>query len=435
MERVLIILVDQCSRVYSILWKISSKIFYPPFMCTVCDFETVYFKNKKDLNRHTKLCHSIKCDFCKAHKIRSQLALKKHMKQFHSVKCKLCGAENLKSKSDLHKHVKSSCYKCQYCFVQYVNAENTLQKHIELFHNIESNYHVGKKIGHGKFGEVHLAKRLNDCESVAIKMEPLNVTKNHKRLKNEFEFYKLLGKHKGIPEVYMFDIFKEYNALVMELLGPSMYDLLEEHRHKFTVHTVFQIAIQLIDTFEYIHSKHLIHRDISPKNILIGPYSTNKKKVIYVVDLGLSKKYIDSITGEHIPYKKSSGTGPGTPYFMSINAHTGKELSRRDDLESLGYLIVYFMRGMLPWPKKGSDTITMWKKKICFMKQNISNEKLCEDCSKEFQKTMSSYFNHVKSIGFDESPNYSYLQQLFSHVFDDGFLDDENFEFVWSLNN
>ena len=108
---------------------------------------------------------------------------------------------------------------------------------------------------------------------------------------------------------------------------------------------------------------------------------------------------------------------------MSINAHTGKELSRRDDLESLGYLIVYFMRGMLPWPKKGLDTITMWKRKICFMKQNISNEKLCEDCSKEFQKTMSSYFHHVKSLGFDESPNYSYLQQLFSHLFDDGFLD------------
>ena len=268
MESVLIILVDQCSRVYRIFWKISSKIFYPPFMCTVCDFETVCFK--KDLIRHTKLCHSIKCDFCKAYKIRSQLALKKHMKQFHSVKCKLCGAENLKSKSDLYKHVKSSCYKCQYCFVQYVNAENTLQKHIELFHNIESNYHVGKKIGLGNFGEVHLAKRLNDCESVAIKMESLNVTKNHKRLNIEFEFYKLL----------IFDIFKEYNALVMELLGPSMYDLLEKPRHKFTIHTVFQIAIQLIDTFEYIHSKHLIHCDISPKNILVGPYSTNKKKVI-----------------------------------------------------------------------------------------------------------------------------------------------------------
>ena len=126
MERVLIILVVQCSRVYRILWKISSRIFYPPFMCTVCDFETVYFKNKKDLLRvlwHNKLYHSIKCNFCKAYKITSQLALKKHMKQFHSVKCKLCGAENLKSKSDMYKHVKSSCYKCQYCFVQYVNCK------------------------------------------------------------------------------------------------------------------------------------------------------------------------------------------------------------------------------------------------------------------------------------------------------------------------
>ena len=102
------------------------------------------------------------------------------------------------------------------------------------------------------------------------------MTKNHKRLKNEFEFYKFLGKHKGIPEVYMFDIFKEYNALVMELLGSSMYELMEERSHKFTIHTVFQIAIQLINTFEYTHSKNLIHCDISPKNILVGRYSTKK---------------------------------------------------------------------------------------------------------------------------------------------------------------
>jgi casein kinase 1 gamma len=251
------------------------------------------------------------------------------------------------------------------------------------------------------------------------------IKKSKPRLSQEYEYYQQQGSNEAIPALFMYEKFNEKNALVMELLGPNLFDLYKKCGRKFSLSTVKEIAIQVIDRLEYIHSKYLIHCDIKPENILMGCTSSIKENILHLVDFGLSKKYVTSESGKHIPFKKKKGAGSGTMRYMSINTHLGHIQSRRDDLESLGYVLVYFMKGRLPWQGLNCKTSREHKQKVCDIKTSTSIEKLCEACPKEFQSIMHNYFNHVKNLDFDEKPDYFLVKNLFAHCVD------ENFKFDW----
>ena len=287
---------------------------------------------------------------------------------------------------------------------------------------IFKKYRPIKLISEGIFGQLYLVVNEKLNKFYAMKIEKKD--SNFQLLEQEgYNLYSLKGI--GIPELITYGKITNYNVLIEELLDKSLYELFLENNYKFPMQDICLIAIQLIDRIEWVHSKTLIHRDIKPENFLIGK---NNPNIIYLTEFGLCSKYCSSKTGKHI-LPGFRGTFTGTLKYSSANAQRGNQQSRRDDMESLGYTILFFMKGKLPWQNlnkyfKGKDLYF----KTYAMKKFMPIEKLCKGLPTE----MEDYFKYIKTMKFQEEPNYDYLRNLFKSILKkNGCENLENINFSW----
>jgi len=281
---------------------------------------------------------------------------------------------------------------------------------------VARKFRIGPKIGSGSFGEIYAGTNVHTGEEVAIKLEPLKT--KHPQLLYESKLYRVLQGGYGIPGVKWFGSEGDYNVLVIDLLGPSLEDLFNYCGKRLTLKTVLLLAEQMISRLEFMHSRSYIHRDVKPDNFLIG--TGTRKHICYVIDFGLAKKFQDPRTGRHIPYIEGKNL-TGTARYASISTHLGIEQSRRDDMESLGFVLMYFLRGCLPWQGLKANTKKQKYQRILERKQATHPEQLCRGYPSEFR----DFFAHCSAMGFEDRPDYRYLKRIFKDLFDhQGFVDD-----------
>ena len=269
-------------------------------------------------------------------------------------------------------------------------------------------------LGSGSFGETYKGRNIILNIDIAIKCESIK-GKNHQRLKYESSVlnYLQVGKYpppKGIPALYDFLTSGNYYYMMMELLGPSLEDLFDVCQNKFSLKTILSLGDQMLCRIEFLHSMNLIHRDIKPDNFLMG--LNDNKSIVYICDFGLCKMFVDQ-NGKHIPFKEGK-TLTGTSRYASINSHLGYEQSRRDDLESLAYSLIYFSRGSLPWMGIKAQNKEEKYKKIFQIKLNSSVDVLCDKLPKEFIE----FVNYIKNLAFDEKPDYQYLKSILGNIYE-----------------
>ncbi|KZV81346.1 kinase-like protein [Exidia glandulosa HHB12029] len=286
------------------------------------------------------------------------------------------------------------------------------------------HYRVGRKIGEGSFGMIYEGVNLTNNQTVAIKFEPKK--SDAPQLRDECRAYKILLGCPGVPQIYHFGSENAYNVLVIDLLGPSLEDLFDRCGRRFSTKTVCMVARQMISRVQTIHEKSLIYRDIKPDNFLAGRPGTRNANMVHVVDFGMAKQYRDPKTMQHIPYREKKSLS-GTARYMSINTHLGREQSRRDDLEALGHVFMYFARGSLPWQGLKAATNKQKYEKIGEKKQTTSIKELCEGYPEEF----AIYLNYVRKLGFEETPDYDFLRDLFKKVLKNiGEVDDSIYDWT-----
>ena len=304
------------------------------------------------------------------------------------------------------------------------NINNKTESENFIDKTILNKYKLIKKIRRGSQAQIYLGENIKTFEQYAIKIEK-NKSENC-LLKNEIYMLGNLQnnsqKNMGIVEMITCAKYKDYLILVEKLLGKSLEILFLDLSKKFTILDICQIALQCIDRIEYVHSKGIIHCDIKPENFVIGLDDPN---VIYLIDFGLGQKYISLKTGKHIEFL-FTGYMTGTARYASRNALRGKRLSRRDDIESFMYMILYFLAKKLPWQGLKAKNVGEKYKKIYNYKKEFNYKSFCKNYPKEITKLLE----YVYSLAFTEKPLYEYIRESFHKILEQNNLFKKDF-FSW----
>ena len=284
-----------------------------------------------------------------------------------------------------------------------------------------SKYKAIKKLGEGSFGKVYKAEYNGD--NYAIKME--NKSKEQGLLEIEATIMSYL-KGPNIPFIKSYGYSGDFNVLVMQLLDKSLEDLINKY-NTFSIKTTALLGYQMVNILQYIHDRHIIHRDIKPDNFVMGAQEDNAK--LYILDFGLAKKYRSSRTLIQYPYVKKKKL-TGTARYASIHALEAYEQSRRDDLESVGYVLMYFLRGNLPWQGLKVRSKEDRYKKILEKKKETSSQDLCKDFPHEFFE----YVDYSRKLEYEENPDYDFLRKRFLDVLK-GLKEEMDYIYDWTTKS
>eukprot|EP01083_Nonionella_stella_P029961 82291_1 len=298
---------------------------------------------------------------------------------------------------------------------------------------IQGRFHLTRKLGAGSFGEIFEAKDLKTGKLYACKAESLRT--KHPQLRLEYQIYRALQNSKSFVRVWGYVTHYNHQIMIMDKLGESLEQLFTLCGRKFSIRCVCAIAIQILTRIEELHKHNYLHRDIKPDNFLIGhtpsgdPHFQNKEaSKIYMIDLGLGKVWKEG--GRHIPEKHGKRL-IGTPRYASINTHFGHEQSRRDDLESLGYMLMYFAHGQLPWQGLRGQTKEEKYQKIGHKKRDTRLSELCAGYPEEFRQ----YLSATQKLSFQADPPYEQYRQWFRNVLERYRTMDTLYDFDWQNRN
>ncbi|KAJ7965924.1 putative Casein kinase [Quillaja saponaria] len=254
-------------------------------------------------------------------------------------------------------------------------------------------YRIERKLGKGGFGQVYVGRRIGATNlhertgpgavEVALKFEHRNSKGCSYGPPYEWQVYNALGGSHGVPRVHYKGRQGDYYVMVMDILGPSLWDVWNKNSHTMSVEMVACIAIEAISILEKMHSRGYVHGDVKPENFLVGPPGTPEEKKLFLLDLGLATKWRDSSTGLHVDYDQRPDVFRGTVRYASVHAHLGRTGSRRDDLESLAYTLIFLLRGRLPWQGYQGENKGFL---VCKKKMATSPETLCCACPQPFRQ-------------------------------------------------
>eukprot|EP00897_Mesotaenium_endlicherianum_P007893 jgi/Mesen1/7131/ME000369S06444 len=278
-------------------------------------------------------------------------------------------------------------------------------------------YKIERKLGKGGFGQVYVGRRLSggaerngpQAVEVALKFEHRSSKGCNYGPPYEWQVYNTLGGSHGVPRVHFKGRQGDYYVMVMDMLGPSLWDVWNNSNQAMSTEMVACIAVEALSILEKMHQRGYVHGDVKPENFLLGQPATIEEKKLFLVDLGLATRWKDASSGQHVEYDQRPDIFRGTVRYASVHAHLGRTGSRRDDLESLAYTLVFLLRGRLPWQGYQGDNKGFL---VCKKKMATSPEMLCCFCPPPFKL----FLEYVVNLKFDEEPNYGKLISLFDNV-------------------